>query len=311
MSPARSQQSYRHEAFFWRDPAEFIAQMVPFVEGGLADDEPVMLALIPEHENWLRDGLGRDADKVLFVDMVQLGGNPARIIPAWQEFLDANAGRRRPARGIGEPIWVGRRPEELLECQLHEALLNVAIEPELPFWLVCPYDATGLTAEVVEEAHRSHPVILEEGVYAGSARYRGRDHVDTMFGAELANLNEPRLTAPFTPHTVGRLGGYIKLELYVAGLNLDRAGELALAVQRLAEDSVQRQADHGEVRLWVQSHALVCEVADDSQVGDPLVGRRTPYEEAHDGLWLANQVCDLVQTRSTATGTVVRVYSWK
>ena len=29
-------------------------------------------------------------------------------------------------RGIGEPIWADRRPDELDECQLHESLINLA-----------------------------------------------------------------------------------------------------------------------------------------------------------------------------------------
>jgi prepilin-type processing-associated H-X9-DG protein len=29
-------------------------------------------------------------------------------------------------RGAGEPIWPERRPAELVECQRHESLLNVA-----------------------------------------------------------------------------------------------------------------------------------------------------------------------------------------
>ena len=89
-----------------------------------------MVAVIGEHREWLEKSLDGQADEVAFVDMGELGRNPARIIPAWQDFLDAHAGR--PVRGIGEPIWPGRRPEELLECQLHEALLNVAVDPEDP-----------------------------------------------------------------------------------------------------------------------------------------------------------------------------------
>ena len=67
-----------------------------------------MVAVIPEHQDWLTQSLNGRADQVKFVDMVELGHNPARIIPAWQEFLDAHVGS--PVRGIGEPIWPGRRP---------------------------------------------------------------------------------------------------------------------------------------------------------------------------------------------------------
>ena len=61
--------------------------------------------------------------------MAVLGHNPARIIPAWRDFADAHAG---PIRGIGEPIWPGRGADELVECQLHESLLNVAFDGRLP-----------------------------------------------------------------------------------------------------------------------------------------------------------------------------------
>jgi hypothetical protein len=284
---------------------------VPFIEDGLETGEPVMVAVIPEHLQWLQDTLGSRAREVTFVNMAELGRNPARIIPAWQKFLDDQSGAHRPVRGIGEPIWPGRRPEELLECQLHEALLNVAVDPEIPFWLICPYDAEHLGPDVVEEAYRSHPVIVEADSYQGSARYGGRAHVDSIFGAELSELAGQAITAGFTDDTVNRLFAYVKLELYVAGLPADKASDLATATQRLALSSLHRGAAEGTVRIWNQPHSLVCEVEDDTMVSDLLLGRRVPFEEDHDGLWLANQLCDLVQLRSTATRTTVRVHTWK
>ena len=118
--------------------------------------------------------------------MERLGRNPARIIPAWRDFVAAPAGRGRPVRGIGEPIWPGRHAEELAECQLHEAILNVAIDPAAPLWLICPYDVVTLAASVIEEAHRSHPVIVDAGEYRGSASYGGRAHVEELFGGSLS-----------------------------------------------------------------------------------------------------------------------------
>lgn len=309
-SPSRSQQSYRHEALLWDDPADFTAGLVPFVAEGLEDGEPVMVALVPEHTDWLRDALGSDAGQVTFVDMHQLGSNPARIIPAWLDFLSAYAGGRRPARGIGEPIWLGRRPEELLECQLHEALLNVAVDPETPFWLICPYDAKQLDPAIIAEAYRSHPVIRTGSGYTGSNSYLGRHHVDTGFAAPLSDLGGRPYCVRFTPANVTRLRGYLKLELYVAGLGVDRAAELATAFEQLARTSLRRGATGGEVKIWVQSRALVCELTDDGSLTDPLVGRRAPAAGQPDGHWSLNQLGDLVQVRSTGAGTTVRVYSW-
>ena len=310
-APVRSRQSYRHEAFLWRDPADFTATLVAFIEEGLDVGEAVMVALTPQHTHWLQDALsGPAVDRVILVDMARLGGNPARIIPAWQSFVNAHSEPLRPVRGIGEPIWPGRHPEELLECQLHEALLNVAIDPDLPLWLICPYDADTLSPAVVEEAHRSHPVIVEAGTHRGSAHYAGRAHVDALFGAEPSPPMGKYREAVITADTLNRLPAYVKLELYVAGLPVDRAGQIAIAVKRLARDSLRRGSPSATIRIWSEPDALICEVSDDITVTDPLLGRSVPANE-HEGLWEANQVCDLVQLRSTPTRTFVRILSWK
>ncbi|HZA02940.1 MAG TPA: MEDS domain-containing protein, partial [Propionibacteriaceae bacterium] len=75
-SPARAEQSYRHEAFLWHDRIGFTDSLVPFVTDGLDAGEPVMVAVVQEHGEWLREALGAKADQVLFYDMAELGRNP-------------------------------------------------------------------------------------------------------------------------------------------------------------------------------------------------------------------------------------------
>lgn len=269
----------------------------------------MLVVVIPEHHEWLADRLGDNADHVDFLDMTSLGANPARIIPAWQEFIDGHRGR--PIRGVGEPIWPGRRPAELAECQLHEALLNVAVDPEIPFWLVCPYDAESLGPEIVEEAHRSHPVIVESDDYHGSVRYTGRAHVDTIFGGDLPRLAPEPITTTVTAANAERLEAYLRLECYVAGLPADKAAQLAEAARNLAQGSLHRGAVEVTVRVWSLPDAVTCELTDETVITDLLHGRRTPLVDEHEGVWFANQLCDLVQLRSTATGTTIRVHAWR
>jgi anti-sigma regulatory factor (Ser/Thr protein kinase) len=47
-------------------------------------------------------------------------------------------------------------------------------------------------------------------------------------------------------------------------------------------------------------------------VADPLAGRLTPAhdQEGGRGLYLVHQLCDLVQLRSSPSGTTVRVVTW-
>src|SRR6202040_790555 len=111
---------------------------------------------------------------------------PARIIPAWEDFVSGAAGTKR-IRGIGEPIWPGRGPAEMAECHRHEALLNVAFAGRVPFWLLCPYDVSALEPAVIDEAYRNHAFVLEGGVHGQSAPSRG-----------LTDAGAP-LTAPLAP----------------------------------------------------------------------------------------------------------------
>ena len=310
-SPARAEQSYRHEAFLWHDRMDYTDGLAPFIAEGLEAGEPVMVATVAEHTDWLRDALGPAAAQVCFVDMAELGRNPAKIIPAWQKFIDTEAGGSRPARGVGEPIWAERQADELIECQIHEALLNVAVDPMTPFWLVCPYDADRLEPAIIDEAYRSHPVVIEADAYKGSAQYAGRAHLEVMLGTELPPLVGEPTTIPFTAKNLGRMRTFLKLEGHVAGLALQQATDLATATHGLAADSLERGAAGGVIRMWRQPRSVVYEVIDDTYVDDPLAGRRTPLVDSADALWTANQLCDLVQLRSTRAGTIVRAHAYR
>ena len=65
--------------------------------------------------------------------------------------------------------------------------------------------------------------------------------------------------------------------------------------------------------LWSEGQTLLCEVHDRGQITDPLVGRvrPTPEQRTGRGLWIVNQLCDLVQIRSSASGSVVRLHMQK
>ena len=66
----------------------------------------------------------------------------------------------------------------------------------------------------------------------------------------------------------------------------------------------------GRARLWTGAEWLLCEVADRGSIADPLADRRPPRlaQRGGRGLWIANQICELVQVRSSNDGTVVRLH---
>src|SRR4051794_1494681 len=167
--------AFRHEALFYSGLEGFVEGTVPFLREGVQRDEAILVVVSADKIARLRLELGRDAEQVRFADMAHIGVNPARIIPAWRDFVQENVRAGRRMRGIGEPIWAARSPAELVECQLHESLLNVAFEGERGFILLCPYDVDSLGADVIAEAQASHPHLVERGSTRSSDRYRGLD----------------------------------------------------------------------------------------------------------------------------------------
>ena len=73
-----------------------------------------------------------------------------------------------------------------------------------------------------------------------------------------------------------------------------------LAVNELAANSVRHGGGRGELRVWQEDDALVCEVARRRLHRRPARGRAAsrPEQLGGRGLWMVNQLCDLVQIRT-------------
>jgi len=309
-SPAH--RGYRHEALLYRGGSGFVDAVAPFVREGLDRHQPVMVAARNVRIRALQEVLGADADRVLLVDMAVLGANPARIIPAWREFIAAHSPNGEPVRGVGEPIWTGRRPVEIEESQLHEALLNLAITPDTPLWLLCPYDVDALDPDMLAEAHRSHPAIVDEGTYRGSTSYAGAYHVGDLFSRELAPPTGPVRNLVVSGNDGHQVADWVRRWAEGSGLASPRSVRLATAIRGVAQANAGHSGRSEVLQMWQQGSALICQLHDGAQVHDPLIGRRPDGQENSRGLALraANQTCDLVQVRSGPGGTTIRVHSW-
>jgi anti-sigma regulatory factor (Ser/Thr protein kinase) len=174
---------------------------------------------------------------------------------------------------------------------------------------VCPYDTDALPHDVLEEAERSHPLVLEEGALRGSPAYRG---VDGMAPPRdpLPPPRSPSLEMGFQQTSVPAVRTFVTERAEEAGLAAHRTADLVTAVNEAATNSVLYGGGAGVVRCWRDDGTLVCEVRDRGHIEQPLVGRRRPDPGVMggQGLWLAHQLCDLVQLRSGSSGTVVRLH---
>jgi anti-sigma regulatory factor (Ser/Thr protein kinase) len=302
---------FQHDALFYRGDDGFLAGLVPFVRDGLEHDEAVVVAEPRTRLDLLRDALGGDASAVTFFDMAEIGQNPARIIGVWARVLQEHTDAGRTLRGVGEPAFVGRREAELVECRLHELLLNHAFDGGPSWRLLCPYDEEHLPRSATRGALHTHPGAMT----ADGRRLRGSyapGAVTDAFATELPRPTDAVLRGiygsgdiPATRRTVGQYARKL-------GLPEEKVEILQLAASELATNSVRHGGGTGTVAMWVEPGAAVIEFSDSGLVSDPLTGRLMPplEQEGGRGVYLVNQLCDLVQLRSSDNGTVVRVLTW-
>jgi len=307
-APDVSSCGFRHDAFLYAGDGEFLDGASAFIDEGLSAGEAALVMVGPAKIDLLRRRLGAAAARVEFADMERVGRNPARIIPAWRELL-AGQPPERHARGIGEPVWAGRGQPELVEAQHHEALLNVAFADTPTLSLLCPYDLDALAPTEIDEARRTHPRVQRLGRTDPSVSYlQLPPRAKPLSGP----LPEPDGAPPelwFGPGGLHEVRDRVEDEATRAGLDPGRAADLVLAADEIAANSIRHGGGSGRLRVWDDGRAVICEIRDAGTVGDAMVGRNRPRLLARTGrgVWLANQLCDLVQLRSSPAGTVVRL----
>jgi anti-sigma regulatory factor (Ser/Thr protein kinase) len=316
-APLSRRASFRHEALFYTDGDRgFVAGTLALVQSALAAEASVLVAVTAARAVALTDALGGEAERVCFADISKLGGNPARIIPMWRDFAREHVDGDRAAYGgtalaISEAVWPGRSAAELGECERHEALANLAFD-DAPMWhLLCPYDLDGLDDHVLEAARHTHPLLAAcDGVSYENREYPYVHEPPRPFAGALPAPPDPVRELVFAHGELARVRHTIADWASANALAAGRIDELVLAVDELASNSIRHGGGVGMLRWWREGQTLLCEVCDAGWIQAPLVGRVRPNIKASSGrgVWLVNQLCDLVQIRSAPAGSVVRVH---
>jgi anti-sigma regulatory factor (Ser/Thr protein kinase) len=295
-----------HLALLYAGDEEYVAGVGGFMHQGLEDGEPVLVAVPEAQIALLRSALAGDADPVSFIDMGKLGRNPGRIIPAVRGWAEAQPEGR--TRFVGQPIWPGRARSEAVEAIRHEALLNVAFA-DSPISILCPYDTAGLDDEVLSDAHRTHPCLMSNHGRLDSERYE--DPLE-LWRSEAWALPDPPAGAETIElgRDLGPLRRIVARCSRQAGLDEERVADLVLAANEAATNSLVHTGEPGDLRIWSGDKRVVCEISDRGRFEDPLAGRRTPEPgwTSGRGMWLMNQLCDLVELRAGPAGTTVRLH---
>lgn len=301
--------AFRHEAIFYGGPEDFVERTAPFIRDAVDADEPILVVVSSEKIEMLRSGLG-SVDRVRFADMAEVGRNPARIIPVWHEFVDEQRGLRTPVpRHRGADLG-GTQPGRARRVRATRGAgqPRLRAQPRVAAGLSLRHGVPG--PAVIEEAKRNHPFVSDGGERRRSPVFRSLAEVARPFDRPLP---EPRGVQDEITFDVRDLHGVRSFVARAAGGWVGdpaRIQDFVLAAHEIASNSVRHGGGRGVIRLWPDGNTLICEIRDGGHMHQPLAGRTRPVagQASGFGLWLANQLCDLVQVRSFPTGSVVRLH---
>jgi anti-sigma regulatory factor (Ser/Thr protein kinase) len=295
----------RHAALLYASPGEFAAGVARFVQAAEQAGDPVLVACAGTSLDVLRPRLDGHGGLVTWADIRGTGLNPARLIDSIHLFAGQHRGRAIWC--VQEPAWPARTPEELREVIRHEALVNQALA-DVPVSVLCPYDMR-LGAGLIAGVERTHPALIQSGRRWASSSYAANTVPE--------ECDLPLSTPPAAAETLQYRDDLAVVRAFAAsgarraGLPPRRVGDLVIAVSELAANTLTHTGGPGSLTLWVTESEIICQVNDGGRITDLLAGRlsRDPVAAGGGrGLWVVQQVCDLVQIRTGPAGTAVRLH---
>lgn len=304
---------FRHQVCVYGSDEEFLAMALPFVEEGFRRGEPVLAATTSANLELLSEALGDRADRLDFAETAYFGRRPPQRVAAFERYWrhtaatggsTANGDGPRHVRIIAEPVWAGRSRAEAAAWKQMESQLN-ALLTDTNIWMICPYDSRIAGPDVLADALRTHPQRIDgtrttvSDAYLEPVHFRAQSPAAAPLepppaGAARLSWSTP---APGSAH----LRGFVADHAMHLGLDRERAELLVLAVAEvsrlLAHAAAEAEAPDpavpltdGSVAIWSKARTVSVEL---TQPGE--------------GLWLARQICESVEVRTSDAGCTVRM----
>jgi hypothetical protein len=175
--------SLDHQALVYRTTDQFLRTMVPFLVEGVKRGDGLVAAAAKDKIKLLRSELGPSGQDVTFLSSDGWYRDPFTTLEGFRSAVDEKAAAGHGwVRVIGEPVWLGRSPEDVTRWVRYEALINLALA-DVRATIVCPYDASAVPPAIVTAARRTHPRMYGEA--GRNRKYRE--------GAELLLMPNDRL----------------------------------------------------------------------------------------------------------------------
>jgi anti-sigma regulatory factor (Ser/Thr protein kinase) len=289
-----------HPALIYGSDGEFMEVALPFVEEGSVRSESTLVAVQARNVDNLRSALGGEPEGVTLLSVEQWYETSALTRDKFARWARqrSNGGR---VRLIGEPPWAVGNDAQVRDWARHESMINLAFEG-MPVSFVCPYDARALPPEIVEYAQSTHPALAgSEGITQSAGYQDPVKFCRRLDAAASGPAGDPLAEVNFGLADLAKLRRLVTATAIDAGLEGDRAGELAVAVNEVATNAIVHGAPPATLGIWVREGEIVCEVSDaGAGVKDALAGQLPPPADGRGGrgLWVARRLCDAVEIRN-------------
>ena len=223
--------AFVHRAFLYRTQQEYLDRLLPFISEAVEADQRCSSQYQAQiwrcWERGWADWPPRGHDRH------DRGGTQPRSDP-WRgaEQVRRQASRRAGSRDRRTDV-ADSTEVEYPACVQHEALLNRAFTGR-DVTVVCPYDVSQLDPDVIADAHRTHPVLWQDGVFEASNPAYAPE-------AMWARYNQPLSSDPsavrYTARKLGDLAGaraFAGVYAQWFGLSPDQTADLQLITSELA-----------------------------------------------------------------------------
>ncbi|MCD0451395.1 sensor histidine kinase [Actinocorallia sp. API 0066] len=305
-------QDLLHQALLYGKDEEYLATAVPYLREGLAADAMIIAAIPNRCYTAVRDVMGDVMD--MYAPAEDFYRHPVRTIAQYLDIVRGAQAEGRPVRALAEVQW-GGASWQTREWGRYESLVNTVFENR-GVSVICSYDRRVVGDEVVDHARRTHPELLEGGMFP--AYNNAFEHTE-LYNARCDKTPLPPVPAEAVRMSVGSLDlaglrAFVKDHATRRGMSAAVIARFVTAVNEVATNAVRHGTPPVEVALWAGADDVLCEVAD---IGlwhpDELAGYLPP-ENANSpsfGLWSARMLVDLIEIRAGYHGTRVRLLARK
>lgn len=297
---------FYHETAFYGSDDDFLTIAVPFVEGGLRDGQPTLIACAEKNSTLLREALGGDS-AVVYLPRGDQYARPADAIATYRDIFSEHATRGAtrirvigevPHPGVGVPWdWWGR----------YENAAN-QVFAEFPLWALCPYDTRITPPEVLTDVARTHEYIATAAGERLPSPEFGNGLPLSRPVPDVLERASPRVS--LVDPTPAAVREAVSAAITGTRLTEDKAHDIVYAASEIVTNGLSHGVAPVRFKLWADDSRVVVTVTDSgSGPSDPTAGLMPTKatRSAGLGLWILHRTCDYVSMGRDEDGFTVRV----